>query len=171
MSPDDRFATLLLRNRGRIHRICRSWSRSPAELEDLVAEVHLQLWRSLPGFEGRSSEDTWLYRVALNTVLLDARRRGRRAPEQPLDEADALVARAPGIQARLEENERATRLHGAIRQLGDRDRTLLTLWLEELPYRRIAEITGLDENRVAVGLHRAKERLRHLVEHQEEPHE
>jgi len=41
------------------------------------------------------------------------------------------------------------------------------LWLEELPYRRIAEITGLDENRVAVGLHRAKLRLRSLVGDQE----
>jgi len=65
-----RFSSLLERNGGRIARISRSWARSPEEAADLEAEVHLQLWRSLPSFEGRSAEDSWVYRVTLNTALL-----------------------------------------------------------------------------------------------------
>jgi len=158
-----RFAELLERNRARIARLSRSWGRSAAEAEDLEAEVHLQLWRSLPGFEGRSAEDTWVYRVTLNTVLLHARRRGRRPSEEPLDSAPPVSDPAPASPQRLEQRERAVRLRAALRRLPEKDRTLVALWLEELPYARIAEVMGLDENRVAVGLHRAKARLRRLV--------
>jgi len=47
----------------------------------LEAEVYLQLWRSLPSFEARASEDTWVFRVALNTVMAVSRRERKRVEE------------------------------------------------------------------------------------------
>jgi RNA polymerase sigma-70 factor (ECF subfamily) len=161
---EERFLGLLRRNRRRIERICRSWTDGGAERDDLRSEIHFQLWRSLPSFDGRAGEDTWLFRVALNTALLHARRRGRRrdeaAPDGALDAASAArPAAEPAAHRRLEERERRRRLGAAVRALPPVDRTLVSLWLEELTYRQIAEVTGLSENHVGVRLHRARKRL------------
>lgn len=157
---EGRFLDLLRRNRRRIERICRSWTDGGAERDDLRSEIHFQLWRSLPSFDGRAGEDTWLFRVALNTALLHARRRGRRRDGAAPDEAlDAASAAEPAAHRRLEERERRRRLVAAVRALPPVDRTLVTLWLEELTYRQIAEVSGLSENHVGVRLHRARKRL------------
>ena len=158
-----RFLGLLERNRDRVERICRSWTAGAADRDDLRAEIHYQLWRSLPSFDGQSSEDTWLFRVALNTALLQARRRDRRR-ERPVAETVEIAAAgepgaAPAAHRHLEEDERRRRLLAAVHALPPVDRTLVTLWLEELPYAEIAEITGLTESHVGVRLHRARKRL------------
>ena len=48
------------------------WTDSP---DDCVQEAFVQAWRSLPRFETRSAFGTWLHRIAVNTVLQQARRR------------------------------------------------------------------------------------------------
>ncbi|MFE9422684.1 RNA polymerase subunit sigma-70 [Kitasatospora sp. NPDC006697] len=48
------------------------------DAEDLVQEVYLRAWRAYPGFEGRSSLRTWLYRIATRTVLTALESRARR---------------------------------------------------------------------------------------------
>lgn len=161
------FLDLIRRNGHRIYRICRSWTRTPEELQDLRSEVFLQLWRSLSSFDGRSREDAWLYRVALNTALLHARRRRRRGlPQESFDETEG-PATPPDAPSRLEDQERWRLLHGALARLGEIDRSLVTLWLEELSYRQIAEITGLTENHVGVALHRARKKLARLIAEEE----
>ena len=50
---------------------------SPHDAEDALQETLLAAWRGLPGFEGRSSLRTWLYRVATSVCLRQARRRPR----------------------------------------------------------------------------------------------
>ena len=167
---EERFLELIRRNRSRIDRICRSWTRTPEELQDLRSEVFLQVWRSFSSFDGRSGEDSWLYRVSLNTALLHARRRRRRGPPEEAFDEDTGPAAPPEAPSRLEERERWRLLHGALGRLGEIDRTLVTLWLEELPYRQIADITGLSENHVGVALHRARKRLTQLIAKEESSH-
>ncbi len=159
-----RFLDLIERNRGRIGRLCQVYAESPADRDDLYSEVCFQLWRSLPSFDRRASEDTWLYRVALNTALLYRRReRSRGLAAQAFERQPRTVA-AGGEALRLEERERLNLLHAAIRRLAAGERALLTLYLEELPYRRIAEITGLSENHVGVKLNRVRKKLARLLD-------
>jgi RNA polymerase sigma-70 factor (ECF subfamily) len=166
-TTERRFLDLVERNRGRVERLCRTYARSPADLDDLRSEVWLQLWRSLPSFDGQASEDTWLYRVALNTVLLHGRREGvrRRAAEALGREPSRSPVSVPAVGAeRVDRRRRLERLHEALRRLDPADRALVTLYLEELPYRQIAEITGLTESNVGVRLHRIRERLRRWLD-------
>lgn len=165
-----RFLELLERNRGRIERLARAFSRTPADQEDLEGEVCFQLWRSLPEFDGRSEEDTWLYRVALNVCLLQGRReRGRRQGRRAY-EAEPRPATAPAeAETRLDVRRRRERLVEEVRRLPPTDRALVTLFLEEVPYRRIAEITGLTESNVGVRLHRARRRLAERMTEAETP--
>ena len=63
------FDQLLQENKHRIYRICRIYAATPIEPQDLFQEVVFQIWKSLPSFKGKSSIDTWVYRIALNVCL------------------------------------------------------------------------------------------------------
>ena len=85
-----------------LHAHCYRMLGSVHDANDALQETLLRAWRGLPGFHGRSSHRTWLYRIATNTCLdAIARRRkrvlpidygpqlgpGDREPDQPLDES------------------------------------------------------------------------------------
>ena len=60
-----------------IARRIRSMCRNDADVEDIVQEVMITMFRKLDGFEGKSSLATWLYRIATNAFLLHERRKRR----------------------------------------------------------------------------------------------
>jgi RNA polymerase sigma-70 factor, ECF subfamily len=50
-----------------LERLARAYEADPDRRRDLLQEIHIALWRSLEGFDGRCSLRTWVYRVAHNT--------------------------------------------------------------------------------------------------------
>ena len=151
------FDELFAENRGRIQRLCYGYLGPCGEVEDLFQEIMINAWNSLPSFRGESRASTWLYRVAVNTALVH--RRKRRATE-PLPE---LRDPARGAQQDLENEERLAALRAAIATLPDQDRLIVTLLLEGLSYKEIAEITGLTVNHVGVKISRIKDTLEEML--------
>ena len=147
-SREATFATLLSANRRRLEAIARTYARGEGE-PDLLQEIRLQLWRSLDGFAGRSSLDTWVYRVALNTAIVWLRR-ARAEPREERAEAAEEPAAASGPRDEL------AILDEFVSTLGPAEKALFVLYLEDLTYRQIAEVTGLSESHVGVKLHRLK---------------
>ena len=79
------FKTWLYEHGAIVLKVARAYTLTPEEREDLAQEILLQVWRSLPRFEGRASAHTWFYRVALNTALgWQRKERRRRERHQPL---------------------------------------------------------------------------------------
>jgi RNA polymerase sigma-70 factor (ECF subfamily) len=74
-------------------RLAAAYEADPAHRDDLLQDIHIAVWRSLAGFEQRSSLRTWVYRVAHNTAASHVRRqrRARRAPLVSLDELDDVA--------------------------------------------------------------------------------
>lgn len=70
------FERLYREHVGRVYGLCLRMTRQPAAAEDLTQDTFVSAWKSLPGYEGRSSFATWLHRIAVNAVL--ASRRGPR---------------------------------------------------------------------------------------------
>lgn len=70
---------------------------SAVDAEDAVQEAMLRAWRSLEGFDGRSSLRTWLYRIATN-VCLDAR--SDRARRERPTEGSAAGTLSDALEAR-----------------------------------------------------------------------
>ena len=58
---------------GRVYGLCLRMTDQAESAEDLTQDTFVSAWRSLPGYEGRSSFSTWLHRIAVNAVLAKRR--------------------------------------------------------------------------------------------------
>ncbi|MGL6289521.1 MAG: RNA polymerase sigma factor [Silanimonas sp.] len=177
----ERFAHLLAQHRGLLRTIAWGFSDCPADRADLEQDMAAQLWAVFPQWDGERPFATWAWRVALN-VCLSGRRattaRGGKAmratgrgsannhaktgdgdhdTHDPLDDV-ADPAATPEQLAQQRD------LHRVIAALDPLNRSLLLLWLDDLPYRDIGEVLGLSESNVGVRLNRLKARLRTELE-------
>jgi RNA polymerase sigma-70 factor (ECF subfamily) len=147
-------------------RIVRSFAVQTSDQDDLFQEILLQLWMSVPKFEGRCEESTWIYRVAFNTAL-DWKRSGKRknrnlqllSSRQTLETGEKKVSQF-GSEQVIEQ------LYQAIHSLSIVDASLVLLALDGLSYKQMAEILGITESSVGVRLNRAKTKLADLLKGQ-----
>jgi RNA polymerase sigma factor (sigma-70 family) len=145
------FDEIVVGNRRRILAIASSYARGD-EAQDLCQEILLQMWRGLDGFEGRSAPSTWVYRIALNTAITFRRKNGRHAgPPGRHPAATGLEPAAPSSPG----NELLI-LEEFLRSLGAIDRAVFLLYLEDLSYLEISEVTGLTKSHVGVSINRLK---------------
>jgi RNA polymerase sigma-70 factor, ECF subfamily len=147
------FLELFHQNKASVQRLCWGYLDSPHDAEDLFQEVMANVWNSLPSFRGESKISTWVYRIAVNTALVH-RKKWKRG-EELRDVADTR----PCAQQDLERRERLTMPRNAIATLAAQDRLIVTLLLEGLSYKEMAEITGLTVNHVGVKISRIKQAL------------
>src|ERR1700733_4299062 len=90
-SQDERYRGAAAEYGPALERLARAAEADPTERRDLLQEIHIALWRSLAGFDGRCSLRTWVYRVAHNTATSQVIRRRAHAPTLvSLDEAVAM---------------------------------------------------------------------------------
>lgn len=139
---------------GMIRRICLGYSRSAEDLEDLYQDVLVNIWQGLAGYRADASMKTWIYRVALNTCVSSLRRRSSRPNATSLEDV-VNVSDDSG-----EKMQEVRELHECISMLGNIDKAVVMLWLDEYSYEEIASLTGLTKGNVATRLHRAKEKLK-----------
>ncbi len=165
MNEDDReglFDAWVGQHLALVARVARSYADTEEDCQELIQEILLQVWLSIPRFERKAKPSTWVYRVALNTALAWQRRdqRQRRRRFRPLVWA-MDVATSETEQAH--EGERIERLYTAIRRLPKADAALVLLYLDDLSYREIAEILGISEVNVGVRLNRVRKALAELM--------
>jgi len=136
--------------------------------EDLTQETFLRAWRKLHTFDVSKPLRPWLLRLATNVCINKLRK--KRAPVVALGEDED--ASAPEPQARepeaidmAEQHETRAILEAAIGRLPDDYRLVVTLrHVEEMAYDEIADTLGWPLGTVKVRLHRARERLRQMLE-------
>ena len=98
------FERLVERQRQTIYSVCYLFANERQQADDLAQEVLIRLWKGFDSFEGRSSEKTWVYRVALNTCVTADKKQRRRLDTSPLEMDVDLFAEE-------EHNPAASRLH------------------------------------------------------------
>jgi RNA polymerase sigma-70 factor, ECF subfamily len=158
------FKTWLSDHGGAVLKVARAYTLTTEDCQDLVQEILLQVWRSLPQFQGRASASTWLYRVALNTALGWHRKEHRRqVRQQPILEVEDLSVAGLDSAQQAVQREAVDRLYAAIHQLPKTEAALVLLYLEDLSYRQMAEVLGISECNVGVKLNRAKKALGKLM--------
>jgi len=156
-----RFESLLQQHRGIVFKVAGLYSRNVADRDDLMQEISAQLWRSFGSYDqARAKFSTWMYRIALNVAISQARR--ERWSEG--DRFEPLEARhletVGGGESIAEPDERLTALYAFIGELDELNRALILLYLEDRSYGEIAEIIGISETNVATKISRIKQTLR-----------
>jgi RNA polymerase sigma factor (sigma-70 family) len=161
---EERFRDLLDRNGGALARLAASYARSASDRDDLLQEIAMALWQALPRFRGECSERTFLFRIAHNRCLAHL---SRRRPLVALeDEEIQLEDPRPAADLQLSEAQRGEQLVRAVHRLPLIYRQVITLTLEGLSYRDIAQVLGIGESNVGVRLNRARQLLKTFLEDQ-----
>ncbi|WP_455587464.1 RNA polymerase sigma factor [Bacteroides sp.] len=140
-----------------IYKVCYLYTTPNATLNDLYQDVIVNLWKAFPKFRGECKISTWIYRIALNTCISFIRK------EKNIPEFVALSREADWM---TEDNdplqEMLRQLYRMINQLGQLDKSIILLYLEEKSYEEMAEITGLTVTNVATKLSRIKDKLKKM---------
>lgn len=153
---DARFEHAVAEFGSAIARLARGYEANSEHARDLVQEIHLALWQSLAGFDGRCSLRTWVYRVAHNVAIARVLRRRQRTRQ--LVGLDGLESTPDTIDlaAALDRRLALDRLFDLVRALTPVDRQVILLYLDGLEAADIGEITGLSPGNVATKVHRIK---------------
>jgi RNA polymerase sigma-70 factor (ECF subfamily) len=153
----------------RVYSLCLRMIKNPAEAEDLTQQAFLQVYRKIGTFRGESGFSTWLHRVTVNIVLMHLR---RRKPTELL--AEDLDRHSTNGEGPRERGASDTSMQGAIERLN------LMRSIRRLPtgYKRLVllhDVIGYEHNEIAelLGcstgcsksqLHKARKRLRRLLQ-------
>ena len=153
----DRFEDFYRQHGDRIYRFCFRLSGSASDAEDLTQEVFLAAWQGRKRFAGRSSVQTWLYKIALNCW-----RHSRRKPQPDTNllEDEAMQARPDLAQAVTDSIALSCALNALPPDLRE---TFLLVRAEGLTYREAASVLAIPQGTVQWRVHEASCRLRVLL--------
>jgi RNA polymerase sigma-70 factor (ECF subfamily) len=147
-----------------MERLARAYEADPDRRQDLLQEIHLEVWKSLEVYESRCALRTWVYRVAHNTAAKHVIRRCRTKPEVlvSLEEVSQLRHKQ---DADADGKEALRQLMEFIHLLKPPDRQLMLLYLEGVDTESIAEIIGLSPGNIRTKIHRLKTILARQFHH------
>lgn len=134
---------------------------------DVAQEALIRAWRGLGGFRGDAAFATWLYRITANTAwtLRKRQRRHRWAALELVEPTAAPETPATHPEAAGDTGDLRRRLLAALSLLPASSRQVVILKdVEGMSHAEIAGILGISVTAAKVRLHRARLRLRRLLE-------
>ena len=144
------------------------------DAEDLAQEVFLKISRSLDSFRGESSISTWVYRIATNAAMDRVRSPAyrARAVSAPVDDScdageprGAIEDNVSSVEDEAIRSEMSGCVQALVAQLPENYRTVLVLSeTEGMKNSEIAEVLGISLETVKIRLHRARTRLKEILE-------
>jgi RNA polymerase sigma-70 factor (ECF subfamily) len=163
------FARLVENTSTQIYRLGLKMLADSDDAEDMLQETYLKAMRALPGFEGRSSLATWLYRIAVNEALMILRKRRPMVAveDENLDEEEGLADPVQIVdfsympESEMMVGEAKRFLDSAIQKLSPGLRAVFLLRdVEGLSIKETADALNLTEMNVKTRLLRARLKLR-----------
>jgi RNA polymerase sigma-70 factor (ECF subfamily) len=163
------FAQLVEANQRNVYNLALRMLSDPQEAEDVLQETFLSAYKALPGFEGRSSLSTWLYRIASNASLMRLRKKRPETTsiDEPLEleEGESLprqfVDWSSAPEDELLSGEARRMMDEAVAELPEGLRIVFILRdIEGLSTQEAGEVLELSEAAVKTRLHRARLALR-----------
>jgi RNA polymerase sigma-70 factor, ECF subfamily len=133
------------------------------EAYDVVQDAFVQAFLKLDSFHRAAAFYTWLYRIAFNLAVTRKRRAKPMASVEQLRDAtgEDPVAEGTNPGEHLEQQERASQVHAALKRVSEEFRSVLVLReIDGCPYETIAEMLDLPVGTVRSRLHRARMQLR-----------
>ena len=154
---------------GRIYKLCLFYLDNKDEAEDIVQEIFLKVLKKKSTFKEQSGIYTWIYRIAINTILNHIKRKkivqfisfedftNIKYPEP--------ISATPNPAVKLEQEEQKKieirKLEKSIDQLSGREKTAFYLfYYENLKQKKIAEIMDTSVSAVESLVHKSMKKIR-----------
>jgi RNA polymerase sigma-70 factor (ECF subfamily) len=162
----DSFGVLVERYEEKLLRYGRKFLSNPLDIEDIVQEVFMNAYQNMRSFDTSQRFSPWIYRIAHNAYVNGLKKHSRNP--FVLVDFDTLISHPiyddPAPRER-EHREMKIMIDKALDQLQPKYREVLILYyLEEIPYKEIADILGIPTSTVGIRIKRAKESLRVICE-------
>jgi len=154
------FITELESNQNIVHKVCTLYTNNKDAHNDLFQEITIQLWKAYPKFRGDSKFSTWMYRIAINTAITLYRKSKRSILTQ---DYESVIFKIKADEYDETEEEQLKLLYKAVKQLGDVDKALVFLYLEDKDYTEISETLGITEVNARVKMNRIKKKLKTIL--------
>ncbi len=129
----------------------------------MFQEILVNIWKSLENFRGDSAISTWIYRVAVNTSLTyngRAYKNLKFSVNEDTQNLGALVSDDENLEQKKIQEEQLDTLQNELNLLSVIDKALVSLMLEGLTMKEIADVIGITEPNVKVKIHRIKKQLK-----------
>lgn len=158
---EQKFNQIVAENSELIRRICRYYNDNTHDQEDMYQEVLINIWKSLDKFRGHSKLSTYIYRIAVNVSITFATKSFKDSKlyiSADTSNIGEILDSPDDDKAQLE--KQIEQLHNALNTLSVIDKALISLLLEGLTMREIANVIGITEPNVKVKIHRIKLHLK-----------
>ncbi|MBI1373252.1 MAG: sigma-70 family RNA polymerase sigma factor [Phycisphaera sp.] len=158
---------------GRVYGLLLRQCRNAELAEEITQATFVKIVSKLPDYDEQGRFESWLFRIAINRLRDEMRRRKRQAStmdfaETP-PEAVGQTSNGPMPGDRMDTQEEHDKLHTAIAQLPEADREVLYMrYTAELSFAQIAEALEQPLGTVLARSHRALKKLRTLLEQSQE---
>lgn len=151
------FDVIITEHKGILLKVAKTYCKDEDDRKDLLQEMMIQVWQSLPRYNSDFKLSTWLYRVVLNVAISYYRKYVTKQKHSQIidfsihDFADTLTS---------ERDPNLVLLEKFILELNDLDKALMILYLEDKSYAEISEILGISVSNVSTKVLRIKEKLK-----------
>lgn len=155
---------LYTRYAARVYSLCRRYSESAEDAEDLLQETFLKVFDSISSFQyrGNGSLYAWISRIAVNTAI-DRIRDRVRLQIVPFD--SSIQEEFPDNSKEEIERVPHEALLAMITQLSDVRRVVFNLYcIDEYSHKKIGELLGISEKGSAGILAKAKRQLKKQID-------
>lgn len=149
----------------RVYKLCLFYLRDAQDAEDATQHVFEIILKKQFQFQGQSNPYTWIYRIAVNTVL-DLLRRRKIVRWLTLEQvreprADITMDPAADMEQCQEEQDKLNRLQAGIARMSAREKKAFYFYYyEQLPQKEIAAVMGVSVPAVESLVHKAVKKIR-----------
>jgi RNA polymerase sigma-70 factor (ECF subfamily) len=162
------FAELVKRYTNAVYNVTYRFTQNTAEAENLTQETFLRAWHALPRLDSERPLKPYLMKIAVNLCRDWAEQTRVKMVELDADDESLVADDAHDPLQNLSDQELRERVRAKLELLPPLYRTVITLrYSEDMTYEEMATALDLPLNTVRTQLHRAKARLRELLEQDE----
>ena len=170
----ERYAEIIVRYRGKLFAYLYCLVGQKDEVDDLLQNVFIKVYKNLKRFDQTRKFSSWIYRIAHNEAVNHIKRKYLKkfvSWEDIVTTKDQLDLSSLENDANEEwiKNERIKEVHDVVDKLPIKYKQVLILrYFSSKSYKEIAEIIGKPVNTVGTLINRAKERLHEEIKNEEE---
>ena len=155
MITEQEFTNIYNLHASKVHRLCLGYASGNNELaKEWHQETFIKVWKHRNSFKGKSSIDTWIYRIAVNVCLGDLRK-----SRKSITINEDLLSNGSYGDNKNDDEKNIKKMYHCIDQLNEQNKALILLELENIPQTNIADTVGLAQGTLRTRLSRIRKSL------------